>query len=352
MRVQEIFTVTGKVYVDDDIIFTRRLVFINAGEAKLVIVPKKGAPPGAQRMLKIVADTVDAQAASGVAEITYNLDGDLTAPLIDNGLDPETPPLPSTINFTGAKGSPDYNQGPIPPVLPSDIASPNFDPILDPLHWVGAYPKATAGGDGGNGGKGGKGRKGGNAPILEIWTKEILGDIEIDLRGQQAGDGGQGGNGQIGGNGQSGSAGVVGVDSNWLGVPSAVCTQPPGMGGDGGRGGNAGCGGDGGDGGNGGVFKVFYVAGADLTKFHRELQGGKGGNAGPPGKPGHGGKGGPNGLNLAQCPSPLASQDGPDGEMCRQDKEGGIAQDGNNGNDGQYYQYQISALPHVPSLFP
>ena len=30
-----------------------------------------------------------------------------------------------------------------------------------------------------------------DAPVLEIWTKEILGDgLTIDLRGQEGGDGG------------------------------------------------------------------------------------------------------------------------------------------------------------------
>jgi hypothetical protein len=346
MIVTQVYTVTGKTYVDDDIIFCRHLVFATPGECRLVIIPKKGALPGAQRVLKIVTDDVNSVLAGGVAEITYNLDGDITVPLIENGLDPETPPLPTLPSKTGAKGSPDFLLGPLDP------ASPNFVPIID----IGAFPKATAGGDGKDGGKGGKGVKGGRGPILEIWTKQIIGDVEIDLRGQGGGDGGQGGAGQYGGAGQTGSTGVAGVDSNWLGVPSAVCKQPPGMGGDGGRGGNAGCGGDGGDGGDGGVFKVFFLAGADLTKFHRELQGGKGGNPGPAGNPpGKGGKAGPNGINIAQCTSPLGAQDGPDGSPCRQDTDsgkGGISQPGTDGKDGQYYQYQITAIPHVPALWP
>jgi hypothetical protein len=94
MIVQEIFTVIGKTYVDDDIIFCRHLVFTTPGECSLVILPKKGAPPGAQRMLKIVTDEINSVLAAGVAEITYNLDNDITVPLLDNGLDPETPPLP------------------------------------------------------------------------------------------------------------------------------------------------------------------------------------------------------------------------------------------------------------------
>ncbi|MDA4117335.1 MAG: hypothetical protein OK455_03220 [Thaumarchaeota archaeon] len=341
---QLVFTVTGKTYVDDDLIFTSRLEFVTTGEATLVILPKKGAPPGAQRMLKIVADVVDASLAPGVAEITYNLDGDITLPLIDNGLDPETPPLISNIGKTGGKGNPDFFLGPLNP------ASPNFPPLID----TGAFPKATAGGDGAAGGKGGTGVMGGNAPILEIWTKKIVGDIEIDLRGQRGGDGGQGGAGQFGGQGQVGSPGVVGADSNWIGIPSVVCKQAPGMGGDGGRGGNAGCGGDGGDGGNGGVLKVFFVAGADLTKLHPELQGGKGGQVGPTGAVGKGGGAGANGLDLAQCTSPLGAQNGPDGSPCRQDtgKEGGgISKPGVDGKDGQYYQYQVTTLPHVPGIY-
>ncbi len=341
-----LFTVQSKTYVDDDVIFTHRLQFLTPGECTLVIVPKKGDPPGAQRILKIVADTIDASLALGVAEITYNLDGDVTVPGLDNGLDPETPPLISTLQKNGAKGNPDFPLGPLTP------ASPNFIPLLD----IGAFPKATAGGDGADGGKGGKGVKGGNAPILEIWTKQIIGDVEIDFKGQQGGDGGQGGAGQFGGAGQTGSIGVTGLDSNWIGVPSVVCTQAPGMGGDGGRGGNGGCGGDGADGGDGGVLKVFFVAGADLTKLHRKIQGGNGGNPGTAGPVGKGGKAGPNGVNIAQCTSPLGAVDGPDGSSCNQDtgKEGGggISQPGQPGKDGQYYQYQINTLPHVPGLFP
>src|SRR5438552_18660445 len=120
MIVQDIFAVSGKTNVDDDIIFCRRLQFLTPLESRLVIVPKKGALPGAQRMLKIVADVVDATTAPGVAEITYNLDGDVTLPLVENGLDPETPPLPTLPLTTGAKGGPDLWQGPLLP------ASPNF----------------------------------------------------------------------------------------------------------------------------------------------------------------------------------------------------------------------------------
>jgi hypothetical protein len=352
MIVQEIFTVIGKTYVDDDIIFCRHLVFTTPGECSLVILPKKGALPGAQRMLKIVTDEINSVLAPGVAEITYNLDGDITVPLLDNGLDPETPPLPvipPSPSKTGAKGGPDFWQGPIPP---ADTATPNFW-LPDPIG--GSYPKAEDGGDGKAGGKGGKGVKGVNGPTLEIWVKQINGDVEIDLKGQQGGDGGQGGNGQFGGKGQNGALAVSAIDSNWLGVPTSVCKEGPGLGGTGGRGGNAGCGGDGGDGGNGGNLKVFFVAGADLTKLHRNLQKGVGGSPGHPGTEGKGGPAGTPGVNITPCLPALSSQDGPGGDPCRQGdagEKGGISQSGKDGKDGQYITYQVTSLPHVSSLWP
>ena len=128
MIITQIFTVTGNTDVDDDIIFCRRLVFVGPS-AQLVIKPKKNAPPGAPRIIKIVANVIDSTLAGGSGEITYNLDGDyfpaVELPVGDNGIDPETQAK------TGDDGKPSFNQGPIP--LP-DIASPNFDPILDALN--------------------------------------------------------------------------------------------------------------------------------------------------------------------------------------------------------------------------
>ena len=66
----EIYNVSGKNYVDDDVIYCRILLFTNIGENKLVIVPKHGAAPGARRVLKIVADTIDTRLGGGVSEIT------------------------------------------------------------------------------------------------------------------------------------------------------------------------------------------------------------------------------------------------------------------------------------------
>ena len=199
MIVELLSLVTGKRLIDDDVLFTHRLQFLPGVEApKIVIVPKKDAPLGAQRVLKIVADTIDT--GSGLnAQITYNLDGDFTLPIVDTGLDPVTKAK------NGDKGTPDYSPS-LGGIIPADTAEPNYS-ILDPLHYVGNYPKANSGGDGESGGKGGSGAEGIDAPVLEIWTKEILGDgLTIDLRGQEGGDGGPGGIGQRGGDGQGGSA--------------------------------------------------------------------------------------------------------------------------------------------------
>jgi hypothetical protein len=349
MIVTEIFTVTGNTDVDDDIIFCRRLVFVGPN-AQLVIKPKKGAPQGAQRILKIVTNVIDSTLAGGSGEITYNLDGDyfpaIELPIGDSGLDPETQAK------TGDDGTPSFNQGPIP--LP-DIASPNFDILLDPLHFVGNYPRALDGGSGKPGGRGGKGVQGANAPIVEIWVTEIDGKLILDLKGQQGGIGGKGGNGQIAGNGQAGSVAVPGTDTTWLGVPNPVCKQGPGLGGDGGKGGNAGCGGDGGDGGNGGTAKIFYTSGVNLVNVTPNLQKGKGGQPGSPGTAGKGGKSGPPGTNLPPCLPALGSQDGTDGDPCQSDtgdKRGGVAQPGSDGNDGQYYTYPIKVIPQMPGLYP
>jgi hypothetical protein len=357
MIVTQVFTVTGKTTVDDDLIFCRHLVFADPVEAKLVIIPKKGAKPGALRMLKIVANDINAVLAPK-AEITFNLDNDLTAPIVENGLDPETPlsvpPLPLQPSKVGGKGNPDWAVPLLPcPLKDPSIASPNFCPI--PVDLPGTYPKATDGGNGKPGGKGGKGVDGLRAPILEIWTNGIAGDIEIDLRGQSGGQGGLGGSGQFGGRGQDGAVAVPGTETTWLGVPNPICKEGAGLGGTGGMGGNAGCGGDGGDGGDGGVFKVFYTAGVNLAKFHPNVTRGFGGSPGSPGNPGKGGAPGNPGLNLPPCPATtLLSQKGPDGDMCRQTEggKGGISQKGNDGKDGQIFQWQVTALPHVASLWP
>lgn len=348
MIVTEIFTVQGNTDVDDDIIFCRRLVFLGINP-QLVIKPKKGAPLGAPRILKIVTNVIDTTLAGGSGEITFNLDGDyfpnIELPVGDSGLDPETQAKP------GDDGTPNFNQGPIPP---PDVASPNFPP--DPLHVSpGGFPKATDGGNGQPGGRGGKGVNGANGPLVEIWLTELDGKLILDLRGQQGGVGGKGGNGQFGGNGQTGSTAVPGTDTTWLGVPNLTCKQGPGLGGDGGNGGNAGCGGEGGDGGNGGTAKIFYTNTVNLANITPNLLKGKGGQPGSPGNPGKAGSAGLAGLNLPPCLPALLSQNGSDGDRCRSatgDNKGGVSQPGADGLDGQYYTYLVKAIPQMPGLFP
>jgi hypothetical protein len=344
MIVQEIFTVTGNTDVTDDVIFCRRLEFVGP-DAQLVVKPKSGAPIGAQRLLKIVANVIDTTLGGGSGEITFNLDKDYfplyELPVGDNGLDPETQA------DKGPDGNPNFNQGPIP--LP-DIASPNFT-ILDGF---GNYPKATNGGNGPSGGRGGKGLNGSNGPIVEIWTTEIDGILNLDLRGQKGGVGGNGGNGELGGAGQLGQPGATGTDTTWLGVPNLKCNQGPGLGGDGGMGGNAGCGGDGGDGGNGGIVKVFYTSGVNMANIHPTLTKGSGGQPGDPGKPGSGGKAGLPGLNVPPCIPALNSVDGAGGDPCRSDtgdNKGGVSQVGADGQDGQIYTFPVKSIPQVPGLF-
>jgi hypothetical protein len=224
---------------------------------------------------------------------------------------------------------------------------------LNPTQFIGSFPKATDGGHGAGGGRGGKGVKGAHAPLVEIWVKQIDGDLNIDLRGQQGGTGGKGGNGQFGGNGQGGAGSVPGTEESWIGVPNPVCKQGPGLGGDGGKGGNAGCGGDGGDGSNGGTVKIFYTAGVNLAKIHPQLQKGIGGPVGDGGIPGKGGKSGPPGLQLPPCLPALTSQNGPDGSRCvSEGPRGGIAQPGADGLDGQYITYSVKNIPQMPGLWP
>jgi hypothetical protein len=351
-----IFTVAGNTNVDDDVIFCNRLVFTGP-TPKLVIKPKNEAAPGSQRILKIVADTIDTQGSSD-PEITYSLAKEFEwvqvipltpkqkveifeVPFTDKGLDPETQAT------AGEDGQPNFDHGlpPLPPP-PNSVATPDFIPLLD----IGAFPKASSGGNGLPGGKAKIGEKGSNAPVLEIWTKEIVGPkLKLDLRGQKGGDGGAGGNGQFGGKGQTGSPGVGGFDSTWLGVPIPVCVTKPGLGGDGGAGGNAGCGGDGGDGGDGGFIKIFYTAGTNISNFEPLYTKGQGGIAGKPGSPGKGGRAGPPGLTAVECPPALISPDGQDGSRCFLGNADlpGMAIDGKDGADGYYLIRQVANIPRV-----
>ncbi len=185
-------TVLGNYDVTDDIIFCNVLQFVGLSP-QLVIRPVPGSKVGARRLLKIVANIIDTTGSTG-ATITYNLDNNLEPPA---GNFPSFAD-PATQAKTGADGTPNAWQGPLP-----DTASPNFFPPVIP----GPFPRAEDGGDGYAGGRGGTGAQGIDGPTLEIWTTNVIGGVTIDLRGQQGGNGGKGGNGQFGGQGQMGSPG-------------------------------------------------------------------------------------------------------------------------------------------------
>ncbi|HUK74750.1 MAG TPA: hypothetical protein VLU99_03075 [Nitrososphaerales archaeon] len=329
-------TVAGNYDVTDDIIFCNILQFVGI-QPQLVIRPVPGSKVGARRLLKIVANIIDTTGSTG-ATITYNLDNNFEVPAgnLPSFADPTTQAK------AGADGNPNAWQGPLP-----DTANPNFVPLIDP----GPFPRAEDGGDGYDGGLGGLGAHGMDGPTLEIWTTNVIGSVQIDLRGQQGGNGGKGGNGQFGGAGQTGSGASQGTDTSWTGVPYFVCVQQPGIPGDGGRGGNAGCGGDGGDGGNGGFVKIFYTSGVNLAGLPTQLQGGKGGNPGNPGNPGTGGKAGPLALNIPlSCGTGQNAQDGPNGDPCgggSDQKGGGISQPGGSGVDGTVTTYLVKNIPSV-----
>ena len=379
MIVTPIFTVLGVVTIDEDVLFCQSLTFLGA-DSKLVIVPKKNAAPGAQRMLKIVANTVDTTLCSN-AKITYNLDGDITnpGPIGPSGLDPETTP-------PKAKEGSSYIQDPLDVrcfINPADILSPqdlldrikpeckwgdkSYNNSLDPstnypnpnlftLDAPGEYPRAADGGNGLPGGPGTNGNKGQDGPILEIWVERIAGPgLIIDLRGQQGGEGGDGGTGQHGGNGQKGSTSVSEYGETWAGIPEpySVCKQQPGRGGDGGKGGNAGIPGRGGDGGTGGTLKVLYTATAlpGLPTWTVLTHGGLGGAMGKPGLPGEGGQGGPPGdnqlipgTNVSPCLPSIGGDDGDTGDPYHpKDNDG----KGKDGGDGLFITDQVPAIPKI-----
>jgi hypothetical protein len=93
-----------------------------------------------------------------------------------------------------------------------------------------------------------------------------------------------------------------------------------------------------------------------LANVTPNLQRGKGGQPGNPGNPGKGGKAGTPGSTILgpTCVAALKSLDGANGTSCVRegDKEGGIAQPGADGLDGQYFKYSIKAIPQMPGLWP
>ena len=192
-----------------------------------------------------------------------------------------------------------------------------------------APPGETGGGEGADGKNapdgqpGNPGYPGRSAPTVYLVVNRIEGGpLEIDLRGQQGGDGGPG---QIGGDGGLGRPGSPG--SAFLGL----CRRPPGSGGNGGGAGNGGRGGEGGRGGNGGMF-VLLAPEAALEKMasmmYVDVRPGRGGDGGAGGGPGLRGEPGPPGRNESPCPPASAGSpgaigvDGPTGPAGANGEEG------------------------------
>ena len=192
-----------------------------------------------------------------------------------------------------------------------------------------APPGELGGGEGGHGKDGPDGQPGNpgypgrSAPTIYLVVNRIEGGpLEVDLRGQ---DGGDGGRGQTGGDGGFGRPGARGV------ALLGLCRQPPGDGGNGGRAGNGGRGGEGGRGGNGGTF-VLLAPEAALEKMaammYVDIRPGKGGEPGKGGDPGDPGLPGSPGRNEAPC---AAASPGKPGEKGNEGPVGPVASDGEPG---------------------
>lgn len=132
--------------------------------------------------------------------------------------------------------------------------------------------------------------------VIEVGG-DVLGDLQIDARGQ---NGGKGGSGQDGGRGGDGEQGARGTPDKKLGVVVG-CKAGGGQGGNGGPGGPAGRGGGGGEGGSGGTVVLALQSDALATHFKTNVAGGMGGSPGSNGTPGTGGDFGYGGRGAAGC---------------------------------------------------
>jgi len=153
--------------------------------------------------------------------------------------------------------------------------------------------EGETGGRGADGAPGNPGFPGASAPTLYIAIDGVeaqdYAQIQVDLRGQDAGPGGVG---QVGGNGGHGARGTSGSSS------LVDCKRGGGNGGNGGDGGNGGPGGVGGRGGDGGTLVLLGAPEAlgtltsHLLAVNKDGTPGSGGRGGPGGEAGHPGEGG------------------------------------------------------------
>jgi len=193
---------------------------------------------------------------------------------------------------------------------------------------IGKAPPGNVGGSeghdglrGADGQPGNPGYPGLSSPTVYLVVNRIEGGpLEIDLRGQ---DGGDGGKGQTGGDGGFGRAGTGAI------ALLSLCRRPPTNGGNGGAGGNGGRGGEGGRGGNGGTF-ILLTPEAMLERLaamlYVDVRPGAGGKGGEGGEGGDAGNPGPAGRSESPCASASPGKEGDKG------KDG---PEGANGPDGQ-----------------
>lgn len=186
----------------------------------------------------------------------------------------------------------------------------------------------------GNPGWGGsRGIGGESAPNLIIICRDLTGDVlDIDLSGQ---DGGNGGEGQIGGDGGYGYPGEIGVEGLY------VCQTEAGNGGNGGDGGSGGRGGTGGRGGSGGSIAILRPEGHEgdtPTHFRVKLDKGRGGEGGVGGKSGEPGERGALGKPNGKCQTA-----GRAGDPGRRNDPGKNGPRGVDGSDGQFREDHLPA---------
>ena len=156
------------------------------------------------------------------------------------------------------------------------------------------------------------GASGGN---VELHAAVLRGNLTVDLRGQDGGDGAAGAPGVAGSRGLSGSSGVSGVFG---------CQSGGGNGSRGGDGSPGGRGGDGGKGGNAGnlILDIKNMSAAHINPNLDAGLGGRPGPGGPGGGPGQGGEGG-SGSGFCSGGSPgQPGQPGPSGALGTEGQKG------------------------------
>jgi hypothetical protein len=178
---------------------------------------------------------------------------------------------------------------------------------------------------------GNPGYPGRSAPTIYLVVNRIEnGPINIDLRGQNGGDGGIGQTGCDGGLGRAGNSAIA---------VFGLCQSPAGSGGNGGPGGNGGGGGEGGRGGNGGTLVLLAPAAAIdaiAAQIRVDVSPGKGGSGGPGGEAGRGGEGGAAGRADSPCPSSAPGKNGDAGQR------GGQGTGGPDGRPGIFVKTALT----------